>query len=173
MRVALKYWTQLGFCTVLLACVLLATSLPARAEYRIESLDNDYQSEVRAAAEEGKRLVLFFHQAGCPYCDKMRARVHPDPKVMDYFSQNFVMMESNIRGNLDVVTPDGQAVKESDFGRMERVRATPVFVFYDQDGSVALRTTGYLDVDRFYMAGKYVVEGVHKTGTSFYRYLQN
>jgi len=157
---------------VLLAVAVVTSGSAVRAEYRAESIDNDYQSEVQAAAEDGKRLVLFFHQAGCPYCDKMRARVHPSPKVMEYFSQHYVMMESNIRGNLDVVTPKGEAVKETEFGRMERVRATPVFIFYDTDGSEALRTTGYLDVDRFYRAGKYVVDGEHKTGKSFFQYLQ-
>ena len=156
----------------LLAVAVVTSGSAVRAEYRAESIDNDYQSEVQAAAEDGKRLVLFFHQAGCPYCDKMRARVHPSPKVMEYFSQHYVMMESNIRGNLDVVTPKGEAVKETEFGRMERVRATPVFIFYDTDGSEALRTTGYLDVDRFYRAGKYVVDGEHKTGKSFFQYLQ-
>ena len=147
-------------------------ALSAHAEYRAESIDNDYQGEVQAAAEDGKRLVLFFHQAGCPYCDKMRARVHPAPEVMDYFSKYFVMMESNIKGNLDVVMPDGTAADEVTFARKIRVRATPVFVFYDKDASVALRTTGYLDEKQFLLAGKYVVDGVHKTGTSFFRYVQ-
>jgi thioredoxin-related protein len=178
MSASLKHRMKAGLNAALLACALLAFALVAsspvaKAEYRAESIDNDYQGEVRAAADEGKYLVLFFHQAGCPYCDKMRARVLPDPKVMDYFSKHFVLMESNIRGNLDVVTPQGKAMKESDFGRLERVRATPVFVFYDKDGSPALRTTGYLDVDRFYMAGKYVVDGANKSGVSFFKYLQS
>jgi len=152
--------------------VLLLLPDVGQAEYREESLDNDYQSEIQALAEEGKYLVLFFHQAGCPYCDKMRARVLPSPKVMNYFTDNFVMMESNIRGNLDVIMPDGTATNEVGFAKKIRVRATPVFIFYDKDGTLALRTTGFLDADRFLMAGKYVVEGVHKTKKSFFRYLQ-
>jgi len=152
--------------------VLLLMPRVGQAEYREESIDNDYQSKVQALAEEGKYLVLFFHQAGCPYCDKMRARVLPSPQVMNYFSDNFVMMESNIRGNLDVIMPDGTAASEVEFARKIRVRATPVFIFYDKDGTPALRTTGFLDADRFLMAGKYVVEGVHKTKKSFFRYLQ-
>jgi len=151
---------------------LLALSPSAQAEYRSESIDNDYQGEVQAAADEGKYLVLFFHQAGCPYCDKMRARVHPEPAVMDYFSKHFVMMESNIKGNLDVVMPDGAPANEVEFARKIRVRATPVFIFYDKDGTTALRTTGYLDEKQFLLAGKYVVDGVHKTGKSFFRYIQ-
>lgn len=151
---------------------LVLMTAPAQAEYRIESLDNDYQSEIEAAAADGKYVVLFFHQAGCPYCDKMRARVHPAPDVMNYFSQHFVMMESNIKGNLDVVMPDGTAVTEVEFGQKIRVRATPVFVFYDFDGKPALRTTGYLDEKQFLLAGRYVVDGVYKTDKSFFRYVQ-
>ena len=68
--------------------------------------------------------------------------------------------------------PDGVEGSERDFAKKVRVRATPVFIFYDQDGSQALRTTGFLDSKRFMLAGKYVVEGVHKTKKSFFRYLQ-
>jgi len=161
------------FLAVAIVGIGMALAAPAAwADYRIESIDNDFQGEVAAAAEENKYLVLFFHQAGCPYCDKMRARVHPAPDVMTYYDQNFVMIECNIKGNLDVVTPDGAAMTEAEFARKIRVRATPVFVFYDTDGKPALRTTGYLDERTFVLAGRYVVDGVHKTGTSFFRYIQ-
>ena len=160
------------FSFLLLFTLLLSVSV-ASAEYREESIDNDYQSEIEALASEEKFLVLFFNQAGCPYCDKMRSRVHPTAKVMKYFTKHFIMMETDIKGNLDVVMPDGTKGTERDFAKKNRVRATPVFIFYDKDGASALRTTGYLDPKRFYLAGKYVVEGVHKTNKSFFRYLQD
>lgn len=145
---------------------------PARAGFTVESLDNDFPAEIAAAAEEGKHLVIFFHQLYCPYCDKMRARVHPDPKVDAYFSKNFVMIESNIRGDLEVVTPGGDQTTEKGFARKIRVRGTPTFIFFDKEGTLVLRVTGYLDVERFYLAGKYVVEQVYKQDKSFYRYVQ-
>ena len=156
------------------AAVLFAPMLTpdARADYRAQSIDNDYQGEIKAAAVEGKRLVLFFHQPGCPYCDKMRTRVHPDPKVMEYFSKHFVMIESNIRGNLDVVMPNGTPASEVEFGHKMRIRATPVFAFYDLEGKLALKTVGFLDIDRFLLAGKYVVDGIYKTDKSFFTYMQ-
>ena len=160
------------FSFVLLSILLLGTSVVS-AEYREESIDNDYQSEIKVLAGEGKFLVLFFNQAGCPYCDKMRARVHPSARVMEYFTSHFIMMESDIKGNLDVVMPDGTEGTERDFAKKIRVRATPVFIFYDKDGIAALRTTGFLDSNRFYLAGKYVVEGVYKTDKSFFRYVQD
>ena len=68
---------------------------------------------------------------------------------------------------------DGTKGTERDFAKKLRVRATPVFIFYDKDGTSALRTTGYLDPNSFYLAGKYVVEGIYNTNKSFYRYLQD
>jgi len=155
-------------------CAVLLAAAPAGAEFRIESLDNDFPGEIAAAKEDGKRLVIMFHQAGCPYCDKMRTRVFTDPKVDGYYGQNFVMIESNIKGNLDVVTPAGKQMTESKMAKTYRIRATPVFLFFDKDGKEALRLTGFLDAELFVRAARYVVDEVHKKPEkiSFYRYLK-
>lgn len=154
-----------------LAALFLFWAGDSRAEFIIESLDNNFPEEVAAATEEGKNLVVMFHQTGCPYCTKMDARVFPDPKVVDYYSKHFVMMKSNIRGNLPAVSPTGKEMTEKQLARKLRVRATPVFIFFDKKGKVALRVTGYLNAERFNKAGQYVLDGVYKTKTSFYRYL--
>ena len=157
---------------LIFVCVFALQTPSAYAGFRIESIDNDYPGEIEAAAEEGKHLVMFFHQAGCPYCDKMRARVFPTDKIIDYYTSNFVMIDSNIRGNLDVVMPDGTEGTERELAKKLRVRATPVFIFFDDQGEVALRTTGFLNVDLFYLAGKYVSDGVYKSKKSFFRFVQ-
>lgn len=155
-------------------CAWVLVTAPAAAEFRIESLDNDFPGEIEAAKEDGKRLVIMFHQAGCPYCDKMRTRVFPDPKVDGYYSKNFVMIEQNIKGNLDVVTPKGENMTEAKMAKKYRIRATPVFLYFDKDGTEALRLTGFLDAELFVRAARYVVDEVHKRPekTSFYRYLK-
>jgi len=142
-----------------------------RAEFIFESLDNNFPEEVTLASEEGKKLVVMFQQTGCPYCAKMHARVFPDPKVDDFYSKNFVMMMSNIRGGLPVTGPGGKEMTEKQLARTLRVRATPVFIFYDKNGKPALRVTGFLNAERFNKAGQYVLDGVYKTKMSFYRYL--
>jgi thioredoxin-related protein len=161
----------------IVAAVLVAglavRPVEAAPPFVVESLDMDFQYEIEAAAEEDKNLVIFFHQLGCPYCDKMRARVFPDPEVMEYFNERFIMIESNIKGALPVVTPEGEEKTEKEFARQLRVRATPVMTFYGQDGKLALRTTGYQDPKRFIKAGEYVRDGVYKDGTSFFRYLRD
>ena len=163
---------QIWFILVAATFAGLAGGGQARGEFLIESLDNDFPAEIAAAKDEGKKLVIFFHQLGCPYCDKMRKRVLPDPKVVEYYGQHYVMVESNIKGNLDVVSPDGEPMKETELGRKYRVRATPVYVFFDDAGKKALQLTGFLDADLFVRAGQYVVEGMHQKNVSFYRYLK-
>ncbi len=145
---------------------------PGHAEFRAESIDNNFPDEIAAAKEQGKLLVIMFQQIGCPYCEKMRARVYPDPKVQKYYTKRFVLIESNIRGSLDVVSPQGKAMTEKKYARKNRVRATPTFIYFDKNGKQALKGTGFMDVSRFIKAGQYVVKGVYKSKTSFYRYLQ-
>jgi thioredoxin-related protein len=159
--------------SVALIAIGLACSTAVRADFRIESIDNDFQSEIQAAAEQGKLLVIMFHQDGCPYCDKMRARVFPDPKVDAFYSKHFVMIETDILGDLPVVTPQGEETTEKSFARKLRVRATPVFVYFDKEGNKALRLTGFMNAENFNKAGQYVLDGVYKTKTSFYRYVQS
>jgi thioredoxin-related protein len=163
-----KVTTALFGVPVLIA-LLWATGV--RADFMAESVDNDFPDEIAIAAEEGKQLVIMFQQTGCPYCAKMHARVFPDPKVKEYYSDRFVMVQSNIRGDLPVVSPDGKTMTEKQLARSLRVRATPVFIYYDKKGNQALKVTGFMDAERFNKAGKYVADGVYKTKTSLYRYM--
>ncbi|MEK9671565.1 MAG: thioredoxin family protein [Rhodospirillaceae bacterium] len=159
---------------VLLIAALTAFALNARSDFMGQSIENDFPQEISEAKSKGKRLVIMFHQLGCPYCDKMRTRVFPEAKVDAFYSKNFVMLESNIKGNLDVVTPDGEKSTEVKMAQKYRIRATPVFMFFDTDGKLALKLTGFLDADMFVRAGNYVTESVHKRpdNISFYRYLK-
>jgi len=164
----MNLWRFVG--AVLVAWGMWAT--PVAAEFVTESLDNDFRGEIEAAADEGKNLVIMFHQLGCPYCDKMRARVLPHKTVEGYFDDKFFLIESDIRGDLDVVTPKGEETIEKKYARKMRIRATPVFVFFDQQGNDVLRLTGFIDVDGFVKAGQYVRDGVYKSKKSFIRYLR-
>jgi len=164
------YSRRLASLILLLVSVLMVSS--ATAEFRIESLDYNFPEEISEAVADGKQLVIMFHQDNCPFCDKMRTRVFPDAKVDAYYSQKFVMLEANIRGNLEVVAPNGKRMTERKLAKSLRVRATPVFLFFDKSGKQALRLTGFLDAELFVRAGQYVAEGFHKKRDSFYRYLK-
>jgi len=143
------------------------------AEFIIEPLDYDIPGEVEVAAEEGKNLVVMFGQNGCPYCDKMHKRVFPHPKVAALYDEKFVMFEINIKGDLEVVTHEGEDSTEKKYASKMRARATPLFVFYGKDGKDVLRLTGYQEPGIFMTAGRYVSSESYKDGTSFLSFVRS
>lgn len=152
----------------LLAAFLLLAPANAGAEnFIIEPLDYDIPAEIEAANDAGKNLVIMFHLNGCPYCDKMVKRVYPHPDVVKLYGEKFTMIKINVKGDLEVTGPNGESTSEKDFAASLGVRATPVFVFYGNDGSDVLKLTGYQDPKMFTAAGRYVSEGAYKNGTSF------
>jgi len=155
-----------------LVVALALSVMPAAADFKIEPLDYDFPSEVEAAAAEGKNIVIMFHLNGCPYCDKMRKRVFPHPQVNAFYSEKFYLIEVNIKGDLDVTTPEGEAMAEKDYAEKMRVRATPVILFLSKEGAEALKLTGYQDPEMFMTAGRYVSSDAFKDGTSFLDYVR-
>ena len=156
-----------------LAALLLWALIPtnsARAEFQTISLDNDIPTEIADAADEGKRLIVMFMEAGCPWCNKMRERIFPHPKVDAYYSERFILIEQDIKGDQVLISPDGIEMSQKKFAQIMRVRGTPMFVFYDTDGKIAARVPGYQDVATFIATGKYVHDGIFKTGKSLVRW---
>lgn len=148
-------------------------ALPAAAsDFLLTPMDYDFPAEIEAAADEGKTVVVMFHTNGCPYCDKMRKRIFPHPKVSAFYNEKFYLIEVNMKGDLDVVSPEGEAMSEKDWANKMGVRATPVFAFYSKDAKPALRLTGYQDVGMFLAAGRYVSSGANADGTSFLKFVR-
>lgn len=162
----------LSVCMAIVAAMWLVVTPVFAADFVVEPLDYDFPDEVAVAADEDKNIVIMFHQNGCPYCDKMRQRVFPHPKVNAFYTKNFYLIEVNNKGDLDVVTPAGEAMVEKAFAQQMRVRATPVFVFLDKQGKQALKLVGYQDTEMFNAAGRYVSEGAFKDGTSFLSFVR-
>ena len=156
---------------LVMAFVVSATPVRA-ADFVVQSLDFDFPNEVQTSAADGKNVVIMFVLDGCPYCAKMHKRVFPHPEVNAFYSEHFNLIEVDKVGDLDVVTPQGEAMIQKDFADKMRVRATPVFVYLGKDGEEALRLTGYQDVGMFNAAGRYVSSEAYKDGTSFLSFVR-
>mgnify|MGYP000011524725 CR=1 FL=1 len=156
-----------------IAALLLAVTPVRAADFVVEPLEYDFPYDIEAAAEEGKNIVIMFHQNGCPYCDKMRKRVFPHPKVSALFNEKFNLIEVNNKGSLEVITHDGETMTEKGYAQKMRVRATPVLLFFAKDGTEALKLTGYQDPAMFTAAGRYVSSDAFKDGTSFLSFVRS
>ena len=158
------------------ACLLLskhavAEIRDAESYFFNESFGNFAEELVNAKDEGKKGVLLMFQQADCPYCHRMRTTVLNQERVQDYYRENFLIFHVDIEGDIEITDFNGQQLLEKDFAfRKNRVRATPVFAFFDLNGKRVARFTGATtDIDEFMLLGNYVVNEIYKT-MSFNRY---
>jgi thioredoxin-related protein len=76
-----------------------------------------------------------------------------------------------VEGDVEVTTFAGETMPQKDYAlKGLRVRATPVFAFFDLDGNLVARYTGATrDAEEFLLLGRYVVEGAYRD-TTFTKY---
>lgn len=124
-----------------------------------------------ARTEHKLGIFVMFDDVDCPWCARMKATVLNQPAVQDYFRKYFRVLEVDKNGNVPITDFSGREMSQKDFAfKLHRVRATPVFVFFDTQGNVMYRYTGAArDVDEFLLLGSFVVEGHYKT-TNFTAY---
>jgi thioredoxin-related protein len=159
-----------------LICLTLGDALAAAtrdpAEHFFNQSLGDFSEELAVAKEEGKRGVLImFEMDECPFCHRMKSRVLNQVRVQDYYQEHFQIYSVDIEGDVEIVDFKGEPMKEKDFAfKQFKVRATPVFCFFDLDGQLITRFTGATnDAEEFMWLGEFVVDGHYKS-TNFSRY---
>lgn len=165
---------------LILSAVLLMSSVVAQASgdgrdpyrYFFHETFGDFTEELQNARDQGKQgIMLFFEMDECPFCHWMKENVLDQAHVQAYFREHFLMFPVDIEGDVEVTTFTGEPMKQKDFAfKVNRVRATPVFMFYDLEGKPVHRYTGRTrDESEFMLMGRYVAEG-HYQKTSFTRF---
>ena len=129
-----------------------------------ETWGNFQEELVRAKEERKKGILLFFEMDICPFCHRMRRTVLNQPEVQEYFRKNLLIFSVEIEGDVAMVDFKGKTVKQKEFSqKAHRVRATPVFMFFDLEGNPVVRYTGPTSgVQEFMWLGEYFVEGHYK-----------
>jgi thioredoxin-related protein len=118
----------------------------------------DFKDEIPEAAREGKRVMVYFGQDGCPYCKAlMKANFGPGPTA-DRMRKHFVAIAINIWGDADVTWIDGRKTTEKELARALKVQFTPTLLFFETDGKLVLRLNGYLPPERFTHVLDYVIQ---------------
>ena len=131
----------------------------------------DLRADVKEAAAQGKRVMLYFGQDGCPYCTALIRTNFTQPKIVEKTRRHFVAIALNLWGDREVTGSDGRTLREKDFARTLRVQFTPTLLFLDQKGEVALRLNGYYPPHRFEAALDYAA-GAAGSGLSFADYMK-
>ena len=132
----------------------------------------ELEEDVAEAAEQGKRLMLLFHQEGCPYCNVFVERNLAQSDIEDSLKSQFDVVEINMWGDREVVSVGGEIYTEKAFANALQVQFTPTVLFLTEEGGLSLRLNGYYDPDRFRLALNYVTNKM-ETQRSFSDYLQS
>jgi len=118
----------------------------------------DFKDEIPEAAREGKRVLVYFGQDGCPYCKAlMKASFGPGP-IADKTRRHFVAIAINIWGDAPVTWIDGTEATEKTLSRRLGVQFTPTLLFFETDGRLLLRLNGYLPPERLTHVLDWVIE---------------
>lgn len=116
----------------------------------------ELEEDVAEAAAEGKRLMLLFHQNGCPYCNLLVERNLAQSDIEETLKTKFDVIEFNLWGDREVVSVAGKTYSEKEFAKELGVQFTPTMLFLTEEGKLSLRLNGYYDPDRFRVALDYV-----------------
>lgn len=155
---------------LLLLCLAYTGSVSAAGgrdpyKYFFDETWGNFQEELQNARNQGKQgILIFFEMDECPFCHRMKETVLNQPEVQAYFKKHFLNFAVDIEGDLEVTDFHGQTMTQKDFAfKSNRVRATPVFAFYDLTGKRVMRYTGATNgVGEFMLLGEYVVNGEYE-----------
>lgn len=119
----------------------------------------DFREDVADAARDGKRLLLYFGQEGCPYCAKLMATSFAQRTIVEKTQRHFVAVALDIWGDREVTWIDGATMSEKALARMLHVQFTPTILILDEAGTPIVRLDGYFPPHRFeavldYAAGR-------------------
>lgn len=130
----------------------------------------DLKEDVWEASAEGKRIILYFYQDGCPYCARLLNENFAIKDIVDKTVSGFQVIAINIWGDNEVIGLNGDATTEKSFAADNKVMYTPTLLFLDEKGSTVLRINGYYPPHKFTTALDYVA-GKMETKLSYHDFL--
>jgi thioredoxin-related protein len=131
----------------------------------------DFREDVREAAKQGRRLMVYFGQDGCPYCRELMRVNFSQKDIVDKTRRHFDAIAINMWGDREVTWLDGRVMNEKTFAAFLKVQFTPTLLFLDEKGAIALRVNGYYPPHRLHAALDYVA-GRHEGKVAFADYLK-
>jgi len=166
--------TALFFLLCSFASISGAASVNVRDPYKyfFNETWGDLPEELQKAKDSGKQgILIFFEMDECPFCYYMKHNVLNQPKVQDFYRQHFLNFAIDIEGDVEMVNLKGKTVKQKDFAKKNRIRATPVIAYYNLDGKMIYRHTGKTSgVEEFMWLGEYIANGLYKKKIRFSKY---
>ena len=116
----------------------------------------DFREDVADAARDGKRVMAYFGQEGCPYCARLMTDNFSQRDIVATMQRSFVAVALDLWGDRETTWVDGVLRPEKALARELAVQFTPTLLFFDERGSVVARLNGYVPPARFRAVLEYV-----------------
>ena len=133
-------------------------AIPSEKPHWFKESFLEFEEDVAEAAAANKRVMLYFHQDGCPYCARLVEENFAAPAIEAYIVDHFDGIALNLWGDREVVSVGGQSFTEKTFAKALGVQYTPTLLFLDERGQTVLRLDGYYPRDDFRAALQYVAQ---------------
>lgn len=175
---------RLGLYTILIGFILLPV-LGIAKEKLIEAKMGDYRGaktathpdwfkesfldldeDIADATASNKRLILYFWQPGCPYCNQLWEDSLAHKEIEELFRSNFEVVALNMWGDRDVVSVAGKNYTEKTFSNALSIQYTPTLLFFDENKKVVHQLNGYIPPEDFKLSLEFV-SNKHEAKQSF------
>lgn len=123
----------------------------------------DLSEDIEDASDSGKKLMIYYHQAGCPYCYNLVQQSFLDPALSQYIQAHFDLIALNLWGDREVTLPDGAVLSEKELAKKWKIQYTPTLLFFDGGDEPVLRIDGYRSREMMAKILDYVVSGNTET----------
>lgn len=121
----------------------------------------DVYEDIAVAADNDKRLMLYFYQDGCPYCKKLLEDNFGQRDIAEKTQKYFDVVAINIWGDSEVMVGDDE-LTEKEFATALKVQYTPTLIFFNEDNKAVYRANGYYSPEKFHTVLDYVGQKMEK-----------
>ena len=108
----------------------------------------DLFEDINEAADNNKRLMVYYYQDGCPYCKKLLEDNFGQRNIANKTQQYFDVVAINLWGDQEVTVGD-KTYTEKEFAEALKVQYTPTLLFFNEDNKIAFRANGYYPPEKF------------------------
>ena len=131
----------------------------------------DLQESLEEAMQQNKKgLILYFGRKDCAYCKAQLETNWGQQDIIQYTQQHYNVVAIDADGQKNVTDFDGQIYSERKFAARMKTDFTPAILFYEKQGKLALKLSGYRPPYQFRAALEYVADA-HYNKESFQSYL--
>ncbi|MDH5483753.1 MAG: thioredoxin fold domain-containing protein [Gammaproteobacteria bacterium] len=164
-----NYTKTLIICLMLFACSgtnanqLQFDDLPLKETLELPPWFNlsflDLQDSLDEAIAAGKRgLIVYFGRKDCAYCKALLETNWGEKDIIDYTRKNFHVIAIDVIGQRTVTDFDKRTYTEKEFATRLKMNFTPSLLFFDTQGRLALRLSGYRPIYQFRAILEYVAD---------------